>query len=54
MTRLLWNPDQDADALLDEWYERMVGPAAAPDLKAYYDHWEHFWEKYDGPIRVET
>ncbi|WP_176706139.1 hypothetical protein [Paenibacillus hemerocallicola] len=42
-TRLLWDPFQDEDALLQEWYERMVGPAAAVDLKAYDDYWEHFW-----------
>ncbi|RKN86355.1 DUF4838 domain-containing protein [Paenibacillus ginsengarvi] len=29
--------------LLDEWYERSVGPAAAADLKAYYEFWEQFW-----------
>ncbi|TMV44689.1 DUF4838 domain-containing protein [Paenibacillus mesophilus] len=41
--KLQWNPDVDEDALLDEWYERAVGPAAAPYLKAYYDYWEQFW-----------
>lgn len=41
--RLQWNPDQDVDALLWEWYERAVGPAAAHDLKAFYDLWERFW-----------
>jgi hypothetical protein len=41
--RLQWNPDQDVDALLWEWYERAVGPAAAHDLKDFYDRWEHFW-----------
>ncbi|PYI55634.1 DUF4838 domain-containing protein [Paenibacillus flagellatus] len=41
--KLMWNPNQDVDLLLDEWYERAVGPAAAPDLKAYYDFWEQFW-----------
>jgi len=43
MTKLLWNPDQDVDALLNDWYVRAVGAEAASDLKAYYDHWEHFW-----------
>ncbi|MDF2657658.1 MAG: hypothetical protein K0Q94_449 [Paenibacillus sp.] len=41
--KLLWNPDADVDALLQEWYERAVGPEAAPYLAAYYDHWERFW-----------
>lgn len=43
MAKLLWDPNQDVDQLLDEWYTRAVGESAAPDLKAYYDHWEHFW-----------
>ncbi|MBP1996122.1 DUF4838 domain-containing protein [Paenibacillus eucommiae] len=41
--KLLWNPEQDVDALLQEWYERAVGEAAAPYLRAYYDYWEQFW-----------
>ncbi|BBH24618.1 hypothetical protein Back11_59630 [Paenibacillus baekrokdamisoli] len=44
MTKLLWDPKQDVDALLDDWYKRAVGPEAAPYLKAYYDHWENFWQ----------
>ncbi|MFC5407593.1 DUF4838 domain-containing protein [Cohnella soli] len=44
MTKLLWDPEQDVDVLLDDWYKRAVGPEAAPYLKAYYDHWEDFWE----------
>ncbi|HEX7009390.1 MAG TPA: DUF4838 domain-containing protein, partial [Phycisphaeraceae bacterium] len=43
MLRLLWNPDEDVDALLREWYERAVGPDAAAELAAYYAHWEDFW-----------
>ncbi|MFD0712571.1 DUF4838 domain-containing protein [Paenibacillus sp. GCM10027626] len=43
LAKLLWNPDQDVDLLLQEWAERAVGPAAAPDLLAYYDWWEAFW-----------
>lgn len=41
--KLLWNPDQDVEALLDDWYTRAVGPAAAPALKEYYAIWERFW-----------
>jgi len=44
-TKLQWNPYQDEDALLDQWYERAVGASAAPDLKAYYDMWQKFWEQ---------
>ncbi|GIP31232.1 DUF4838 domain-containing protein [Paenibacillus sp. J2TS4] len=41
--KLQWNPNQDENALLKEWYERAVGPAAAEDLEAYYDFWNEFW-----------
>lgn len=41
--RLLWDPEQDVEALLTEWYERAVGPVAAPYLAAYFNHWEQFW-----------
>ncbi|MDF2657659.1 MAG: hypothetical protein K0Q94_450 [Paenibacillus sp.] len=41
--KLQWNPDADEDELLDEWYERAVGPQAAPYVKMYYEHWEQFW-----------
>ena len=44
-TKLQWNPYQDVDALLDEWYLRAVGPEAASDLKAYYEIWQKFWEE---------
>lgn len=43
LTKLLWNPNRNVDTLLDEWYERAVGPAAAPYLKQYYAAWENFW-----------
>ncbi|MDY0167455.1 MAG: DUF4838 domain-containing protein [Thermoguttaceae bacterium] len=43
--KLMWDPGQDVDALLREWYERMVGPDAADDLAAYYAHWEDFWTR---------
>ena len=41
--KLAWDPQQDVDKLLDEWYRRCVGEKAAPALKAYYEHWERFW-----------
>lgn len=43
--KLWWNPRQDVDALLAEWYERCVGPEAAPYLGRYYAIWERFWTK---------
>lgn len=41
--KLQWNPDQDVDVLLAEWYERAVGKEAAADLEAYFELWEDFW-----------
>jgi len=41
--KLQWDPMLDVDAVLQEWYEKAVGPAAAPYLKDYYDLWEKFW-----------
>lgn len=41
--RLWWNPRQDVDQLLAEWYDRCVGPEAAPQLAKYYAIWERFW-----------
>ena len=43
--KLQWDPTQDVDALLDEWYEAAVGPEAAPFVKQYYAHWEDFWTR---------
>lgn len=45
LTKLLWDPHQDVDALLDDWYRAAVGSEAAPKLKKYYEIWEKFWEK---------
>lgn len=43
LSRLLWNPDSNVDALLAEWYERAVGPVSAAPLAEYFDIWEKFW-----------
>lgn len=45
MAKLLWNPDIDLEAVLDDWYLNAVGPKAAPYLKEYYDRLEDFWAK---------
>jgi hypothetical protein len=45
LEKLLWNPNQNVDALLNDWYQNAAGKAAAPKLKAYYDIWENFWTK---------
>lgn len=44
-TRLLWNPNQDVDALMDDWCRHFAGDAAAPQLKQYFAIWEKFWTK---------
>lgn len=43
MQKLLWNPRQDVEVLLDDWYRNAVGEQAAPLLKEYYALWEKFW-----------
>lgn len=43
LTKLLWNPDQSVDVLLDDWYSHFAGAAAAPKLRAFYAIWEKFW-----------
>ncbi len=43
LAKLLWNPYQDVDSLLNEWYVAAVGDKAAPKLKDYYEIWENFW-----------
>src|SRR5690625_3247356 len=43
LAKLLWDPHQDVEALLREWYERAVGQEAAPYLATFYDLWEQFW-----------
>lgn len=37
--KLLWNPKQDVNALLSEYYERFYGKAAAP-MRRYWERWE--------------
>ena len=43
--KLQWNPNADVDALLQDWYARCGGEAAAPMLAEYYQIWENFWTK---------
>ncbi len=43
LLKLLWDPDIDVDAVLQEWYVRCVGADAAPLLAEYYLIWERFW-----------
>jgi hypothetical protein len=43
--KFLWDPNQDVDKLIQDWYVRAVGAQAAGDLSAYFQHWEDFWTK---------
>jgi hypothetical protein len=43
--KLQWDPNQNVDQLLDDWYTRAVGEGAASDLAAYYALWEDFWTR---------
>ncbi|MEO6980896.1 MAG: DUF4838 domain-containing protein, partial [Mucilaginibacter sp.] len=45
LTKLLWDPNQNVDALLDQWYTHTAGTAAAPKLREFYSIWEKFWTK---------
>lgn len=39
MAELVWNPAQDAQAILEDYYRRGFGPAAEP-VRAYFELWE--------------
>jgi len=42
-TKLLWNPNQNVDDLLHDWYTHFAGEKAAPKLADFYSIWEKFW-----------
>ncbi|TWU15036.1 hypothetical protein Pla52o_55730 [Novipirellula galeiformis] len=42
-SKLYWNPNQDVDALLDDWCAHFAGEKAGPKLKNFYSTWEKFW-----------
>jgi hypothetical protein len=41
--KLFWNPNQDVQTLLNEWYTKAVGEIAAPYLASYFNLWENYW-----------
>ena len=44
LMQLLWDPDQDVDALLSDYFTNCYGPAAEP-IQALYARLEALWEK---------
>lgn len=42
--RLMWDPDAEPQALLDDFYSRFFGPAAQP-MKAYWDAIDRAWSE---------
>ena len=44
---LLWNPEQDAHALLDEYYDNFFGPASA-SIRAFYETAERHRNENEG------
>ncbi len=42
--RLMWNPQEDVNALLDDFYVKFFGPAAGP-MKKYWETIFEAWEK---------
>ena len=53
LSRILWDSEQDPEALVDEHHKMMFGPAAAP-MTAFFDRVEELWcGKIAGRI-VET
>ena len=41
--KLCWDINANEEALLDEWFELMVGKQAAPYFKKYFEIWEKVW-----------
>ena len=41
--KILWNPNADKDAILDDWFNCAVGKEAAPYYKKYFENMEKFW-----------
>jgi hypothetical protein len=47
ITRLLWNVDSDASALLNEYFREYYGPASEP-MRAFFDRAESIWMQQTG------
>ena len=47
--QLMWNPDQDVEALLKEFYPKFYGPAAEP----MEDYWSAIYQAWDSTLATE-
>jgi len=45
-TKIMWNPDLDVEALLEDYFSKLYGPAAAP-MRAHFDRIEDAYEQAD-------
>jgi hypothetical protein len=48
--KLLWNPNQDVDALMTQWAAACFGPAAEP-MKKYFDGLEEAWMRNGARVK---
>jgi len=46
--RVAYNPDADADAIMDDYFARFYGPGAGPLMKQYWMEIDRAFEKLDG------
>ncbi len=53
-SKLLWNPYQNVDSLLNVWYVKTAGEKAAPKLKEFYSVWEKFWTSDIHSLKWDT
>lgn len=51
LLKLLWNPEQDVNAILHDWCVTAVGPKAAVHLENYFKLCSNYWE--DGITKTE-
>ncbi len=52
-SKLFWDPDQDRQALLDEYYDLFFGPASA-EMKAFYEISEKVWTRQESRSVTKT
>jgi hypothetical protein len=48
--KLLWNPNQDVDALMNQWATACFGPASEP-MKKYFDLLEEAWMRNGARVK---